>query len=389
MAKRNPSTELIHLGEGAALDARPLTTPIYETTTFVFESADELRKYQEGRTSRYLYSRYANPSVTAVEAKLAALEAAEGALVFSSGMGATSTTLLSLLEPGDELVVSSALYGGTTHLMTDLVKKFGVGVRIVTLDELRQPASVLGDRTRAFWFESPVNPTLRCVDVAAVAAACRSRGVLSIIDNTFASPANQQPLAMGVDVVMHSATKYLNGHSDITAGVIAASQSLIERIGLTRRQVGTVMDPAAAYALSRGLKTLFVRIARQNASALAVARFLESDARVSQVFYPGLASHPDFAIASRQMSGFGGMVCCDLNGDYERACRFFDRIEVFKRAASLGGVESLCSLPVLTSHYGYTDEKLAMAGVTKGMARLSVGLEDEADLIADLDQALG
>lgn len=389
MAKWNPSTELIHLGEGAALDARPLTTPIYETTTFVFESADELQKYQEGRTARYLYSRYANPSVTAVEAKIAALEGAEGALVFSSGMGATATTLLSLLDPGDELVMSSALYGGTTHLVSELVKKFGVCVRVVTLDELREPGAVLSDSTRALWFESPVNPTLRCVDVAAVAAACRSRGALSIIDNTFASPANQQPLGMGVDVVMHSATKYLNGHSDVTAGAIAASEPLIERIGSTRRQVGTVMDPAAAYALGRGLKTLFVRIGRHNASAQAVARFLESDPRVSQVFYPGLASHPDFAIASRQMSGFGGMVCCDLNGDYARACRFFDRIQVFKRAASLGGVESLCSLPVLTSHYGYTDERLAMAGVTKGMVRLSVGLEDEADLIADLDQALG
>ncbi len=238
------------------------------------------------------------------------------------------------------------------------------------------------------WFESPINPTLRCVDVAAVAAACRAHGVLSVLDNTFASPINQQPLALGVDVVMHSATKYLNGHSDVTAGALAGSEELMEKLLKARKLVGAVLDPYAAYALGRGLKTLAVRVGRQNASALAVASQLEQRGRVARVYYPGLASHPDHAIAKRQMTGFGGMVCLDLGGGYDRAARFFDRLQVIKRAASLGGVESLCSLPVLTSQWGHSEEELARAGVTPSMARISIGLEDPDDLLADLEQAL-
>jgi cystathionine beta-lyase/cystathionine gamma-synthase len=212
--------------------------------------------------------------------------------------------------------------------------------------------------------------------------------VLSIIDNTFASPINQLPLTMGVDLVMHRVTKYLNGHSDVTGGAIAGPRPILDRVEKTRRLVGTVLDPRAAAALGRGLKTLPVRIERHNANAAAVARFLEGDRRVSRVYYPGLASHPDHVVAARQMRGFGGMVCLELAGGLTRASRFFDRLKVFQRAASLGGVESLCSLPVLTSHWNFTDDQLARAGVTAGMARLSVGLEDAADLVADLDQAL-
>ena len=220
-------------------------------------------------------------------------------------------------------------------------------------------------------------------------SACRARGVLSVIDNTFASPINQQPLSLGVDLAMQSATKYLNGHSDVTGGVVTGSAAFVAPIEKVRRMVGTVMDPHAAYALGRGLKTLPLRIARHNANALAVAEFLAGDRRVSQVYYPGLPSHPDHATAARQMSGFGGMVCFDLDGRYERAERLYDRLSVIKRAASLGGVESLMSMPVLTSQWGHTDAQLREAGVTRGMLRLSVGLEDAADLIADLDQALG
>jgi cystathionine beta-lyase/cystathionine gamma-synthase len=382
------ATDLIHRGEGESRTARPLTTPIYETTTFVFESAAEVRAYNEGRSDKYLYSRYANPTVTAVEGKLAALERAEAALVLSSGMAATSTALLAVLTQGDEVVCSAAIYGGTLHLLTDLLARFGIQARFATLDELRTPAAVIGDRTRVLWFESPINPTLRCVDVRAIAGACRARNVLSIIDNTFASPLNQQPIPMGVDLVMHSATKYLNGHSDVTGGVLAGSMAIISKVEAVRRMLGTILDPHAAYNLARGLKTLGVRMERHNANALAVARWLEQDSRIAAVYYPGLASHPDHAIAAQQMTGFGGMVCVDLGGGYARAARFFDRLQVFKRAASLGGVESLCSLPVLTSHWNYSEEQLKGAGVTAGMARLSIGLEDAADLIADLDQAL-
>jgi cystathionine beta-lyase/cystathionine gamma-synthase len=254
---------------------------------------------------------------------------------------------------------------------------------------LAEPERVIGANTRLIWFESPINPTLRCVDVARIAAACRSRHVLSMIDNTFASPINQQPLALGVDLAMQSATKYLNGHSDITGGVVSGTRALIDPIEKTRRLLGTVMDPYPGYALGRGLKTLPIRIARHNASARAIAEFLADDGRVSGVFYPGLPSHPDHAIARRQMTGFGGMVCFDLYGDYAKAERLYDGLKVIKRAASLGGVESLVSMPVLTSHWGYSDAQLHDAGITKGMMRLSVGLEDVEDLIADLDQALG
>jgi cystathionine beta-lyase/cystathionine gamma-synthase len=327
--------------------------------------------------------------VSAVQSTIAALEGAESALVLSSGQAATTTALLGLLSAGDEIVCSSAIYGGTLHLLADLLTRFGITARFVTLEALARPEGLFSPATKMVWFESPINPTLRCVDIAAVAAACRSRGVVSAVDNTFASPINQQPLALGVDLVMHSATKYLNGHSDVTAGALAGAAGLIEPIARTQRMLGTVLDPAAAYAVGRGLKTLAVRMERHNASALAVARWLEQDRRVTKVYYPGLESHPDHRIAARQMRGFGGMVCVDVGGGYEGAARFFDRLGVFNRAASLGGVESLCSLPVLTSQWGLSDEELARAGVTPSMARLSVGLEDPEDLIADLDRALG
>jgi len=386
---KGQATELIHAGEADLCAAVPLTTPIYETTTFVFDAAQEVLAYNEGRSQKYLYSRYSNPTIVSVEKKLAAIDRAEAALVFSSGMGATTTILMALVKAGDEVVCSSAIYGGTLHLLADVLTNFGVQARFVSLEQLGSPDHVLSDRTRVLWFESPVNPTLRCVDVARVARACRARGVLSVIDNTFASPINQQPLAMGVDLAMQSATKYLNGHSDVTGGAVAGSKDLVDRIGKARRLLGTVMDPYPAYALGRGLKTLPLRVARHNANAQAVAEFLAQDRRVSQVYYPGLVSHPDHEIARRQMTGFGGMVCFDLDGRYERAAAFYDRLRIIKRAASLGGVESLVSMPVLTSQWGHTDEQLREAGVTKGMLRMSVGLEDTADLIADLDQALG
>jgi cystathionine beta-lyase/cystathionine gamma-synthase len=381
-------TRVIHVGEGQDPNAVPLTTPIYQTSTFVFASAAELQAYNDGRSSRYLYSRYENPTVGAVEAKVAALDEAEAALLFASGMAAAATCLMTLVSAGDEVVCPAALYGGTVHLLEDLLARFGVVTRVVPFEALRRPDTLLTDRTRLLWFESPANPILRCVDIAAVAAVCRRRGVRSVIDSTFASPVNQRPIGLGVDLVMHSATKYLGGHSDVTAGVLAGDASTIGAISRTRRLLGTVLDPHPAYELGRSLKTLAVRVARHNANAQAVAEFLEQDPRVSRVLYPGLVSHPDHAIARRQMGGFGGMVCIDLSGSFDRACRTFDRLRVFKRAASLGGVESLCSLPVLTSQAGYSDEQLASAGVTRGMLRLSVGLEDPADLIADLDQAL-
>jgi cystathionine beta-lyase/cystathionine gamma-synthase len=388
--RQQRSTRLIHTAEGAAPGARPLTTPIYATSTFVFDSAASLQAHLDDPddTGTYIYSRYANPTSVSLEAKLAVAEEAEAALAFGSGMGAVSTTLLGLLSAGDEVVCSGSIYGGTLHLLQGLLPRFGITATFVDHEASRDPAHAFTGRTRVFWFESPTNPTLRCVDIARVAEACRAAGVTSVIDNTFATPVNQQPLTLGIDLVMHSVTKYLSGHSDLTAGAVMGSRSLIDRLAPARKLLGTMLDPAAAYAASRGLKTLDVRMARHNANALAVADALQSVEGVAAVRYPGLPSHPDHAIAARQMRGFGGMVTVELAGGFEAATRAFDRLQVFQRAASLGGVESLCSLPALTSQYGWTDAQLERAGVTRGMLRLSVGLEDAGDLIDDLRQAL-
>ncbi|PYR48224.1 MAG: cystathionine gamma-synthase [Acidobacteria bacterium] len=380
-------TQLVQGTDVALGSAVPLTAPIYNTTTFVFPNARELVAYNEGRSRTYLYSRYENPTVVAVEGTLAALDRAERGLLFSSGMAAVATLLMAHLRSGDEIICAAAVYGGTRRFLSDALAGFGVHVRYASLDELGRVDALVTDRTKVVWFETPVNPTLRCVDVSRLARACRSSGALSVIDNTFASPINQQPLPMGVDLVVQSVTKYLNGHSDVMGGVVTGSEHLLRPIEQMRRLFGTVLGPQAAAALGRGLKTLSIRVCRQNASAGQVASCLDGDRRVARVFYPGLPSHPDHEIARQQMTGFGGMVCFDM-GDYSRAEQVFDRLTLIKRAASLGGVESLVSMPVLTSHWRQSEKELADAGVTAGMLRLSVGLEDPADLMADLDQAL-
>ena len=383
------ATKLIHAGEGVDTGATPsLTTPIYETSTFVFESVADVIKYQDGKLNGYLYSRYENPTVVAVEQKLAAVDGAEVSLLFSSGMAAISTALLTLLKSGDEILCCSAIYGGTFHIIEDLLPKLGITHRFISIEELANVGSVIGPKTKIVWFESPINPTLRCVDVRAVAAACKKAGVIAAMDNTFASPINQPVLSMGIDLSMQSCTKYLNGHSDVTGGALSGSAALMAPIAKLRRLLGGVMDPLPAFALGRGMKTMPLRVAQHNANALTVARFLEGHKAIERVYYPGLASHPDHAIAARQMSGFGGVVTIDVKGGKDGAFRVFDKLEVVKRAASLGGVESICSLPILTSQYGLTDDELVKAGVTKGMIRISIGLEDAGDLISDLDQAL-
>jgi cystathionine beta-lyase/cystathionine gamma-synthase len=383
------ATKLIHAGEGVDTGATPsLTTPIYETSTFVFDSVADVLKYQEGTLNGYLYSRYENPTVVAVEQKLAAVDGADVSLLFSSGMAAISTALLTLLKSGDEILCCSAIYGGTFHIIEDLLPRLGISHRFISLDELANVGAAIGPKTKIVWFESPINPTLRCVDVRAVTAACKKAGVLAAMDNTFASPINQPVLSMGIDISMQSCTKYLNGHSDVTGGVLSGSQAQMAPMAKMRRLLGGVMDPLPAFALGRGMKTMTLRVAQHNANALAVAQFLEGHRAIERVYYPGLASHPDHAIAAKQMSGFGGVVTIDVKGGRDAAFRVFDKLKVIKRAASLGGVESICSLPILTSQYGLTDDELAKAGVTKGMMRLSIGLEDATDLIDDLDQAL-
>ena len=383
------ATKLIHAGNIVGPGATPsLTTPIYETSTFVFDSAADVVKYTEQKIDGYLYSRYENPTVVAVEEKVAALDGAEQSLLFGSGMAAIATAMLTLLKAGDEIVCSAAIYGGTFHIIEDLLAKLGIEHRFVSLAELARPASIIGPKTRMVWFESPINPTLRCVDVRNVAEACKKAGVISAIDNTFASPINQPVLSMGVDLSMQSCTKYLNGHSDVTGGALSGAAKLMAPIAKMRRLLGGVLDPQPAYALGRGMKTMPLRVAQHNANAMKVAECLVKHPAVERVYYPGLPSHPDHEIAKKQMSGFGGVVTIDVKGGKDAAFRTFDRLKVIKRAASLGGVESICSLPILTSQFGLSDEELAKAGVTKGMIRISIGLEDAEDLIDDLNQAL-
>ena len=384
-----PATKLIHAGEGIDTGKTPsITTPIYETSTFVFDSVADVEKYQEGKLNGYLYSRYENPTVVAVEQKLAAIDGAEASLLFSSGMAAIATALMTLLKSGDEIICCSAIYGGTFHIIEDLLPKLGIKKRFVSIEEMSRIESSIRPETKIVWFESPINPTLRCIDIRTVAAACKRAGVLSAMDNTFASPVNQPVLSMGIDLSMQSCTKYLNGHSDVTGGVLSGSQALLAPIGKMRRLLGGIMDPMPAFALGRGMKTMTLRVHQHNQNSLAVAKHLEGHPGIERVYHPGLPSHPDHAIAGSQMSGFGGMMTIDVKGGKAGAYRVFDRLKVVKRAASLGGVESICSLPILTSQYGLTDDELVKAGVTKGMIRVSIGLEDPADLIADFDQAL-
>jgi len=383
------ATKLIHAGEGVDTGKTPsLTTPIYETSTFVFDSVADVEKYQEGKLNGYLYSRYENPTVVAVEQKLAAVDGAEASLLFSSGMAAIATALITLLKSGDEIICCSAIYGGTFHIIEDLLPKLGIKKRFVPIEDFAAIDKVIGPSTKIVWFESPINPTLRCIDIHKVVAGCKKAGVLSAMDNTFASAVNQPVLSMGVDLSMQSCTKYLNGHSDVTGGVLSGSQALLAPMAKMRRLLGGIMDPQPAFALGRGMKTMPLRVAQHNHNALTIAQHLDGHRAIERVYYPGLPSHPDHAIAKCQMSGFGGVVTIDVKGGKDGAYRVFDKLKVIKRAASLGGVESICSLPILTSQYGLTDEELVKAGVSKGMIRISIGLEDTADLIDDLEQAL-
>ncbi len=378
------ATIAVHAGSPEGENA-PITTPIVQSTTFRFESAEAVQRYGRGEGGLYMYSRDENPTVRAAEEAVARIEGADSCVLFGSGMGAMTAALIALVSGGDEVVAATALYGGTYKLLRDVLSRFGVKARMAEPEGLVEACARGGARLCVF--ESPTNPALRVLDVAAVARACRSAGTISLIDSTFAPPLVQRPLAMGADLVMHSATKFLNGHSDHLCGVIAGREQLVERVRAVARKLGAALDPQVAYDLLRGLKTFAVRVERQCASALAVSRWLETQPAVRRVWYPGLPSHPDHDLARRQMSAFGGMVTFTV-GTKEKAFRFWDRLKLIARAASLGGPETLTCLPILFSHTGYSAEELRRAGVDEGMVRMSVGLEDPEDLIADLRQAL-
>ena len=381
------ATRAIHEGETKhGLDA-PVATPIMRTSNFTFSSSAEMKRWAEGRSKAYIYTRYGNPTLSVAEAKLAALEGAEAAIVTASGMAAISSSLLANLQAGDEIIATVQLYGGTYRLMRDIFPRMGIRVHHVE-NNLDAVERLVTPRTRVLYTETPTNPTLRLVDLHKAVALARKHKLLAYVDNTFATPVLQKPLRMGFDVVVHSATKYLAGHSDLIAGVVASSRKNIDRVRNMVIYLGGSMDPDAAFLLIRGMKTLEVRVRRQEKTAIAVARFLARHPKVARVHYPGLPSHPDHKLAKKQMRGFGSMLAFDMKGGLPAARRFCDRVRVFLLAASLGGVESLVVLPIYTSHYRMSLKELQTAGVSPGTVRVSVGLEDPADLIDDLKQAL-
>lgn len=387
MKDRGPGTKAVH-GRHEARPG-PLATPIVQTSTFAFGSAAEMRRHLEGDEELFLYTRYANPTVRELEESLAAVEDAEAALALSSGMAAMTTAVASLVRAGDEVLASASLYGGTVRLLTDLLPRFGVTARFVGVPDLARVDRVAGERSRVLIVESPTNPGLEIVDLAAVCASAHAGGLAVVVDNTFATPHLQRPLALGADLVMHSLTKALAGHSDVIGGALAGSRARIDAARGTMKILGGCMDPHAAFLVLRGVKTLHLRVERQCDNALALARRLEGHAAVRRVLYPGLPTHPGHDVARRQMSAFGGVVTLVLAGGLPAAERFYDRLRLVARAASLGGVESLASLPVHTSHYGLPEDKLREAGIDPGMVRLSLGVEDAADVIADVERALG
>lgn len=387
MTERGPGTTAVHGRHEAARG--PLAAPIVQASTFAFGSAAEMRRYLEGDEELFLYTRYANPTVRDLEEALAAVEGGDSALAVASGMAAMTTAVVSLARAGDEVLASASLYGGTARLLTELLPRFGVTARLVPAAELERVDRLAGERSRVLIVESPTNPTLEVVDLAAVCAAAHRRGLAVIADNTFATPVLQRPLALGADLVMHSLTKALAGHSDLVGGALAGSRDRVDAARATMKILGGCMDPHAAFLARRGMKTLHLRVERQCANALAVARAVEGHPAVRRVLYPGLVSHPGHEVARRQMSAFGGMVTLELAGGLAAAERFYDRLRLVARAASLGGVESLASLPVHTSHYGLPEAKLREAGIDPGMVRLSMGVEDAADLVADVQRALG
>jgi len=386
--EQRPQTRAIHAGERQrhGVDA-PVTGEIVRSSTFTFSSSEEIKRWAAGESTAYIYTRYGNPTLAVAEKKIAALEGAEAAVVTSSGMAAISCALLSVLKNGEELISTAQVYGGTYRLMRDVFPRFAITVRHVdtTLDGI---ARLVNARTKCLYIETPTNPTLRLVDLRKAIGFAKKHQLVSIVDNTFATPMLQNPLSLGCDIVVHSVTKGLAGHSDLLGGVAAGNRTYIDAVRQMMIYLGGCMDPEGAFLLVRGIKTLGVRVERQCENALRVARFLEKQEKVARVHYPGLPSHADHALAKKQMRGFGSMLAFDLKGGLPAARRFCDRVKLFLLAASLGGVESLVLLPIYSSHYRMSKEELERAGVTPGTVRVSVGLEDAADLIEDLQQAL-
>ncbi len=379
-SKLRPGTIAIH-GDGPRHEPGvPVSAPVTQSSTFVapFGPAEDV-----------LYTRYGNnPNQVRLAERLARLEGAEAAIFVASGMGATALAHLAVLRPGDHLLASEWLYGGTRRLFTEDFHRLGIEVSFVNPERRRDWRARLRKNTRAIFVETPTNPVMRVLDLDWLSVLTRERGIPLLVDSTFASPINFRPLEHGADIVIHSVTKYLNGHSDVIAGAVAGSAAVIEEVTQRMRVWGQAIDPHCAWLVERGMKTLEVRVRRQNASALAVATWLEAQPKVARVHYPGLASHPDHELAARTLDGAGGMVGLELAGGPKAAERCLRALRLVLHAPSLGGVETLVSEPRFTSHAAMTAEARAAAGIPDGFLRLSIGLEDPEDLIADLARGL-
>ena len=381
--QRRAETEAVRGGIDLRKKNGPLATPIYQTSTF--EVTDMEEQLRATSTDRF-YTRYGNPTHTVAEKAIAELEGADAALLFASGMSAITTTILSLVKAGDHIVAQRDIYGGVTKFLTQWLSKFGVDVTLVDTTDYQQHEAAVRPNTKLIHLESPTNPTLRIVDLKRVSAIARQHGLITLIDSTFSTPINCRPVEHGIDLVMHSGTKYFGGHADIICGIIAGRRDLIQAIHATRTTLGCNMDPHAAWLLLRGIKTLAVRVERQNDNALRVAQYLKAHPRVRSVNYPFLEGHPQRALAIEQMRGGGGVLSFEIDGTGEDACRFAEALELFSLAPSLGGVESLVTIPVITSHAMIRSEEREKMGVTKQLIRLSVGIEHVDDLIADLER---
>lgn len=381
-------TAAVHAGEPRKKDGNALTTPIMQTATYTFADTQELRDHFERRIEREEYGRYGNPTQRIAEQKLAALEGAEDCLLVASGMAAVTTTLFAMLSRGSHVVVTDDSYRRTRQFLNQTLHRYGIECSTVRAGDYDAIADAIKPNTRLLLSESPTNPYNRILDLERFADIGKKHRVKTIVDATFATPYNQQPLRYGIDVVLHSATKFLGGHNDLMAGAVLGSADIVDGVRALQGVTGAVIDPFAAYLLIRGLKTLALRIERQNANAQRIAEFLEGHPKVTRVHYAGLPSHPEHVIAKKQMRGFGGVVSFEIAGDLDTASRVVDGCRIPRIAPSLGGVESLIEQPALMSFYELTTEERLLVGIKDNLIRYSVGIEDGDDLIADLDASL-
>ena len=384
----SPATLAVRGGEDAARAHRATQVPIVYSAAFGYEDVDTWVDAALGRVPGHIYSRNTNPTVAAFEEKVRILEGAEAATSFSTGMAAVSNTLFALVAPGDRVVSVKDTYGGTNQMFVDFLPRIGVEVELCDTTDFEQIEAAIATGCRLVYLESPTNPTLKVMDIARLSAAAHEVGALVVADNTFATPINQNPLALGTDLVLHSATKFLGGHADALGGVLCGSADLIKTVYHYREITGASLDPMAAYLFVRSLKTLALRVRQQNENALTIARWLQERAEVDAVNYPGLESHVHHDVATRQMRGYGGMLSFSLRDGFEAVKRVLPRLRLAHLAANLGAVETLAGVPATTSHVECTPEERAAMGIPEGLIRYSVGIEEAGDLIADLEQAL-